>query len=440
MHVVITKKEACKHCMKITMSSKIIKENIKKKLIKIQKETSINGFRKGKVPLSIIKTNHINVVENNIIKELMQKKFLKTIQKNNINVIGKPIYTIKKYQPDLIFTYLIDFETYPEFNLKYPKIKNIKNLSIKITEEDIKKFIENIENKKKEIWNTVQRPIIKQDLITINYKISIDNKIIHKYTKTNFKFIIGNNYLLPIIEKKILKNENKNKIIIETTFPNYHCDNFIQGKTAKISLDIQKVEEKQKYSLKSISNKKTNKNYNDQDYIKFYNTIKKQMNIDAQTISRNYLKKQIQYHLLKENSITIPSVILDHEVMKLKNEIHAIYKEKGEPILLSTLSYEDLINNAKNKVKLKLLFKKIAETNNCTVDETIMKILKNNLLAIMKNNKKLNQLYLNNNFMKITQNLALEETIYNFLLKKLNFVEKKCNFQEALKNTLNVYL
>ncbi|CAL4324821.1 Trigger factor [Buchnera aphidicola (Eriosoma lanigerum)] len=436
MHVVTTPQQTCNNCIEITISSEIIKKQIAIELKKTRNEIKINGFRKGKIPISIIKQDYLDTIEKNVINHLMQYYFLKFIKEKNINIIGKPTYNIRQYQPEKILIYSIYFEKYPKFDLKYPKKKEIKQLSIQITENDIKQTIQNIHNKQKKIWIKVNRAIKNKDLITINYQLLIKNKILHKYTKKNFQFIIGNNSILPTIEQSILNKKIGDYIELYIMFPINHCDQEIQGKKIHTQIYIKNIEELnyQKYQKNNIIiNKNKYQSFNDQ-----YKIIKNKINIEVEKIKKNYLKNQIISKLLKENLINIPNQLLMETITNLQNENIKIYKEQGEPVLSLHINNQNFQKKAIEIITIQLLLKKIIDINHINIDEKVYNILNTNLESKSNNEKKIKKLYSNIHFIKSIKNMIFEETAYELLLKQFNLIKLKCNFQEALIHIQNV--
>ena len=65
---------------------------VESKIRKIAKTMKAPGFRPGKVPIDIVKQTHELEVQSDAINEVINKKYLETIEKQNFQPAGPPIF------------------------------------------------------------------------------------------------------------------------------------------------------------------------------------------------------------------------------------------------------------------------------------------------------------------------------------------------------------
>ncbi len=85
---------------------------------KVAPTVEIKGFRKGKVPLSLIKKFYGESVEADALDDIANESFKKTIEEKNIQPIGTPTMVDMKYKRGEPFSFTIKYEVKPSITLK----------------------------------------------------------------------------------------------------------------------------------------------------------------------------------------------------------------------------------------------------------------------------------------------------------------------------------
>ena len=85
---------------------------------KVAPTVEIKGFRKGKVPLSLIKKFYGESVEADALDEIANESFKKTIEEKKIQPIGTPTMVDMKYKRGEPFSFTIKYEVKPSITLK----------------------------------------------------------------------------------------------------------------------------------------------------------------------------------------------------------------------------------------------------------------------------------------------------------------------------------
>lgn len=122
-----------------------IEEEVKKQSKKIQ----VPGFRKGKVPVSMLKKMYGDALEYEASEKIANSFFWKVAEENQFKPIGQPSMTDLKFEPEKEFSFKVKYETIPVLN-----VKDYKNLLIEIpdfvvTEKEVEKEIDYIRRSNK---------------------------------------------------------------------------------------------------------------------------------------------------------------------------------------------------------------------------------------------------------------------------------------------------
>ncbi len=105
----------------------------------------IKGFRKGKVPLPMVKKLFGASIEYQTIEDLTNDLFRKESEARKINPIGTPIIVKLDFKPGLPLSFKIKYEVKPEFELKDLSGIEIEKFVHAATDEEVNKEIERLQ-------------------------------------------------------------------------------------------------------------------------------------------------------------------------------------------------------------------------------------------------------------------------------------------------------
>ena len=123
----------------ITVPLDEFNQEMNKELEKQQKTLKIDGFRKGKVPLNVIKNKYSALVLSETAENLVEKTINQIIDENKYNLISRPKIEVKVLEMDKDFEFKATLNLFPEIpEIKYEKIK-LKKQVAEVNDEEINK-------------------------------------------------------------------------------------------------------------------------------------------------------------------------------------------------------------------------------------------------------------------------------------------------------------
>ena len=212
-------------------------KNVDEVLKNYKKNASIPGFRKGQVPMSLVKKQFGTSVMVDEINKLLQEKLGEYIQEEKLDILGNPLPVPNDVDWDAD-TFSFDFELglAPEFEVDLSAKNDIVRYEIEADEEMIDEQVEYIQNQYgKEIH---KESVEEEDEVTVkivNEEESIENTFTFNVadirTKTNQKKFVGKKVgdVVKISTKGLFKDENK---IADAL-------NIAQDKAAELEIDIE---------------------------------------------------------------------------------------------------------------------------------------------------------------------------------------------------------
>lgn len=132
--------------IEITLTPEEYAADFEKAYQKQIKKVNVPGFRKGKVPKSMIEKLFGNSLKYEAAEEVANGKFFEFVEANDINIYDRPQMTDFKYEPDQNLVYKVKYEHQPTLELKQYKGFEVEIADLVVTEDlvegEIKKLLE----------------------------------------------------------------------------------------------------------------------------------------------------------------------------------------------------------------------------------------------------------------------------------------------------------
>lgn len=417
--------------LSITVPADTIKQAVKKELINAAKSVRIDGFRKGKVPMNIVEQRYGASVRQDVLGEAMQRSFVDAIIKEKINPAGAPNYVPGEYKEGEDFTFAVEFEVYPDVELKGLENIEVEKPVVEVNDEDVDAMLDTL-RKQQATWKETDRAAEAEDRVTVDFTGSIDGEEFEGGKASDFVLAMGQGRMIPGFEEGLVGHKAGEEFSIDVNFPeDYHAEN-LKGKAAKFAIVLKKVEERELPELT-------------EEFIKRFGVangsvaglrteVRKNMERELKGAVRNRIKSQAIEGLVSANEIDVPAALIDGEIDVLRRQ--AAQRFGGNEKQALELPRELFEEQAKRRVVVGLLLGEVISTNDLKADEDRVKTLIEEMASAYEDPSEVIEFYSKNKeLMNNMRNVALEEQAVEALLAKAKVTEKATTFSELMNQT-----
>ena len=130
MKVEIKSKKGLSTILSVVVDKKIIQLKIDERLSELQKEVALKGFRPGKVPSSVIKSQFGKSIYGEVIDKVLRETSTKAISEKKLKVAGQPKIDLKQFGEGKDLNYELQIECLP--NIKLSPLEKFKANEYKI--------------------------------------------------------------------------------------------------------------------------------------------------------------------------------------------------------------------------------------------------------------------------------------------------------------------
>ncbi|WP_373777267.1 trigger factor [Glaesserella sp.] len=411
----------------ITVATDKIEAAYKEQLKGYAKNARVDGFRKGKVPHSIIEQRFGFNARQDALSEEMQRAFFDVVIAEKINLAGRPTFTPNNYQPGQEFSFAVAFEVFPEVKLQGLENIEVEKPVVEITDADLDKMVD-VLRKQQATWTESQDAAKADDRVTIDFVGSVDGEEFEGGKASDFVLAMGQGRMIPGFEDGIVGHKAGEQFDINVTFPEeYHAEN-LKGKAAKFAITLKKVEN---MVLPELTEEFVKKFGSAKTVEELRAEIKKNMQRELKNAVTARIKNQVINGLLANNNIDVPTAAVAEEVEVLRQQ--AVQRFGGKPEMAAQLPAELFEADAKRRVQIGLLLSSIISNNELKVDEARVKETIAELASAYEQPTEVIEYYAKNpRLTDNIRNVVLEEQAVEAVLAQAKVSEKASSFDEMM--------
>ncbi len=236
--------EKLKRKYEFTLKASDLNKEVDEQLEKEQPSIQMKGFRKGKVPISLLKKMHgeallseaMKSATDTLVKDHFEKKGDKPAYEPKIDLINKEW----KSGDDVELS--IEYECMPEI----PKFDLSKLVLDKLVVEADRKSLDdamlNVRESSPE-YKTVKdgAKSKKKDQVTLDFEGFIDGKPFENGSGQDFPLVLGSNSFIPGFEDQLIDVQKNDEKIVKVTFPKNYGNQELSGKDAEFKCKIKEI-------------------------------------------------------------------------------------------------------------------------------------------------------------------------------------------------------
>ena len=359
MKIEVQNKKGLTTILSIIVDKKTIQEKLDKKLFELQSEVSLKGFRPGKVPPSVIKSQFGKAIYGEVIDKILQETSNKALIEKKIKAAGQPKIDLKTFGEGKDLNYTLEVDSLPELNLasfeKYNASEYLIKTESKLVDEKINEIAKN--NK---TFTDKNNKSIKGDLVIFDYKATVDGKKFEGSDGKNTRLVIGEDLFLKGFDEQLIGVKKDEKKLIEVNLPDNYPNKDFANKKAKFECSIINIQTANETKIDDTFAV----NMGAKDLKDLRSLVEKQISAQHKQTLDSITKKEILDQIDKLHKIQLPKNLVEQE---LHTMTHSLKKEDVEK------QKDKNLKIAESRIKLGLILNEYGEKNNLKVSDDDVK-------------------------------------------------------------------
>ena len=431
MQVSIESSKGLERQVKIVVPAEKIDTEVLQRLQKATKTVSIKGFRKGKVPLNVVKQQYGKAVRQEVMGEVVNSSFYDAIKQEDLKPVGQPKIDSIVDNAGQDLEYTATFEVYPEVKLADLSKVSIKRPVADIQADDLEKMIDVLRNQQASFDET-DKPAADGDKVNIDFVGTLRGKKEFPGGSAEAQdLVLGSNSMIPGFEDGLVGVSAGDETVLKLKFPkDYHAEE-VKGRSVSFAVKVNSVSAKTLPAL-------------DDDFFKLYGVetggeekfredVEANMQRELNNAIRSNIKNRIMDQLYKLNKVEVPEALVANEIVQLKKQMIQQFGG-GQEFDLNMLPDDMFKAKAQRRASLGVIVSEVVKVESLTPNEDQVRARIDEIASTYEQPSEVVDYYYSKpELLSSVEAVVLEDQVTELVLSKGKVKEEKLSYEDAVK-------
>lgn len=346
---------------------------------KNKKNFNIPGFRKGKVPMAMVKKHYgVEVLFEDAINTVISETYPKLVEENDLKPVDFPKVDVIEIGEGKDLVYTAEVTVYPEIELGQYKGLSVKRKEAKVEDSEVESQLESMQAQNARIETKEEGSVEKGDIAVIDFKGFIDGVAFAGGEGHDYSLEIGSGSFIDNFEDQLIGMSVDEEKEVKVKFPENYGTEDLNGKEATFEVKVKEIKVKELPALDDEFAKEVSE-FNTLDELKADITSKLEESKKA-TFEREF-EDELITAVIENSKMDVPEVMVEKEIDNMVRDLEARLNQQGlslEQYMQFTGNTEEKMRsymkeNADKKVKADLVLEAIAKAENIEATEEEVK-------------------------------------------------------------------
>ena len=373
MQVTETLNEGLKRAYNILLTANQLEESVQGKLIEAQPTFEMKGFRKGKVPMSLLKKQFGQQIMGEVMQESIDNAMKEHFDNTGDRPAQQPSMEMKdgdswKQGDDVEVS--ISYERLPDIpEVDFKKIK-LKRMVVEVDDKAIKEGLENLAKNAQNFEDRKKGSKSKDgDQVNINFLGKIDGEAFEGGAGEDYPLVLGSNSFIPGFEEQLVGKKAEDKVEVKVSFPEDYNSKNLAGKNAIFDCVINAV----KQPKPAVIDDEMAKQFGSEDLKSLKEQLKERLGAEYVAAARQLTKRELMDSLDKMVKFELPESLVEAESSQIA---HQLWHDENPDVEGHDHPEIETNDEAKKlgerRVRLGLLLAELGRKNEITISDQEM--------------------------------------------------------------------
>ena len=377
MEIVVENLSELTRKLTITLPKETVGPALDKAFAKINKEVRLKGFRRGKIPQSVLEKNFRDQIQAEVGEKLVQETYFDAVEKEGLEPVVHPEIAEHRFPEDGTFVYVAMVDIKPQIDLKEYKGLEVEKPVLVVAEEEIDKEITLLQRHQAALQTAEEGHVIAMDdVAVVDFQGFHDGKAMKEVRNENYSVDIGMNRLGKDFEEKLIGMKKGDKALYEVDFPADYPNPMLAGKKVEFKVDVKDVKVRVRPELDDEFAKDIKPELTSLEALR--DDIRARLQKAKDDALQGDLDDKIMHKLIELNPFEVPQRLVNYEIQEMLKQTEENLKRSGLSFESAGINLDELVEKnrdvAAKRVKGDFLLKKIAEVEEIKIaDEDIQR-------------------------------------------------------------------
>ena len=433
MAVTVENLEKLERKMTLTLPLNTIQSEVDSRLKKLARTVKMDGFRPGKVPMSVVNQRYGYSVHYEVMNDKVGEAFAVAANEAKLRVAGQPRITEKEGAPEGEVTFDAVFEVFPEVKIADLADAEIEKLSTEVTDSAIDKTIDILRKQRRTFaQRALDAPAQDGDRVTVDFEGKLEGETFEGGKAEDFQFLVGEGQMLKEFEDAVRGLKVGESKTFPLAFPEDYHGKDVAGKTADFMVTVKKIEAANLPEINDALSKSLGIADGTVDGLRA--DIKKNLEreVKFRLLARN--KQAVMDALLTKAELDLPNASVQTEIERLTDAARADLKQRGVKDADKAEIPADIFRpQAERRVRLGLVVAELVRANELYAKPEQLKAHIDELAASYEKPEDVVRWYFGDRQrLGEVEAVVIENNVADFVMGKAKVTDKALSFEELM--------
>ena len=420
---------------KITLSVPLsaIQAEVDARLKNVARTVKMDGFRPGKVPMSVVAQRHGYAVQYEVLNDKVGEAFAAAVTEADLRVAGQPKITEKEGAAEGEALFEAVFEVMPEVKIGDLTAAEVEKLSTSVDDAAIDKTVDILRKQRRTfVERAANEAAVDGDRVTVDFEGKIDGETFSGGKAEDFQFLVGEGQMLKEFEDATRGMKAGESKTFPLAFPADYHGKDVAGKTADFLVTVKKIEAANLPEVDEAFAKALGVAEGTVEGLRA--DIKKNLEREVKFRVQGRNKQAVMDALVSKAELELPKASVQAEVARLLEGARAELQQRGIKDAEKAEIPEDVfLPQAERRVRLGLVVAELVRANELHATPDQIKAHVEELAASYEKPEDVARWYFGDRQrLAEVEAVVIENNVTEFVLGKAKVSDKAVSFDELM--------
>lgn len=357
----------------VNVHASLMQAKMKEAFQRLQGRVALPGFRKGKVPLDLVRKKYHEDVLHDVFNQVVSETYRKAATDNQVRVASDPYITktnLNEWKEGAALEYTAQVDLIPEVEVKKYKGLSVTKKEGKIQEEDVEVVLKNLLEPKAELVNLPADTKVKDGhLVVIDFEGTLEGNPLADGSAKNFFLEVGAQNSMEDFQKGLRGMKAGESKTIKVSYPADYNTADVAGKEVSYAVTLHEVKEKKYPELTD----ELAKEFQAESAKDLKAKIRKSLEDELAAEQKQQAQEEILMAFVEANPFEVPPSLVQRQLEYILQDVAGMLKKQkfGDGLVQDYLRKhaKEFQGRAEREVRLALLLPKVVEAEKIKATE-----------------------------------------------------------------------
>lgn len=417
----------------LTLPADVINGEVQSRLKKLARTVRADGFRPGKVPMSVVAQRYGWSVQYEVMNDKVGQAFSEAAAEAKLRVAGSPQITAKEDAPEGQLAFDATFEVFPDVVIGELASAEVERVATEVTDAAIDRTVDILRKQRRTFsQRAAAEGAAEGDRVTIDFEGKIDGEPFEGGKAEQFQFIIGEGQMLEQFDQAVRGMKVGQSKTFPLQFPADYQGKEVAGKEADFLVTVSKVEAQHMPEVDDAFAKTLG--IKDATVVGLRADVKKNLEREVKFRVQSRNKAAVMDALVKAATLDLPDALIEAETARLLEGARADLKQRGvKDADKAEIPAEIFKPQAERRVRLGLVVGELVRANSLQAKPEQLQSHIEELSQSYERPAEVVRWYLSDRQrMAEVEAVVVENNVTEFVLARANVTDKVLPFDELM--------